>query len=66
MIEKIFPIVNDGNTPTLFVNAESAGQISIERANGGLVKISLKEAARLREALIQAEIYLRLAGYEKK
>jgi hypothetical protein len=62
MIEKIFPIVNDGNTPTLFVNAEGGRQISIERANGGLVKISLKEAARVREALIQAEIYLRIAG----
>jgi hypothetical protein len=66
MIEKIFPVVDGGDTPTLFVNAESAGQISIERANAGLVKISLKEASKLREALIQAEIYLRLAGYEKK
>lgn len=60
MAEKTFPVVIDGNTPTLFVNVEGDGLISIERADGGLVKISVEEAQRLRRELMRAVIYLEI------
>jgi hypothetical protein len=66
MAERTFAVMVNGNTPTLFVTAEGAKQISIERANGGLVKISLEEAPKLRETLIHAEIYLQLVGSREK